>query len=63
MGDWLQYLEGMTPEQMKDAVRALSPEQRADLVRAMCGRINQIAAAMVEHKEHLWNTGDLPEVP
>lgn len=62
-GDWMKYLEGMTPDQMKEAVRALSPEQRADLVQAMCGRVNQIATSIVQHSEHVWLTGELPEEP
>lgn len=60
---WLQYFEGMTPEQMQETLRTLTPQQRSELIAALCCHVNQIATSIVQRSEHVWLTGELPEKP
>lgn len=61
MSDLLSYLLSLeSPEQVTEAINALSPEKRKELVQTICFQVNGLAKTMVENKEHIWFTGELP---
>jgi len=51
----------LTPEQMKEAVDALSPEQRKAMLSEIFAGLSSYAVEIVEHKDEIWKTGELPE--
>lgn len=51
----------LTPEQMKEAVGALSPEQRKAMLSEIFAGLSSFAAEIVEHQDEIWEAGELPE--
>ena len=61
----LNYLMTLSPEQLKEAVSSMSKEQKNLLISSMCGAVGKMSRAIVEGKEVIWETGELPtfEIP
>lgn len=58
----IDYLMSLTPEQMKEAVKALPKEEQMRLVAQICGRVQQITNHIVEHADEIWETKEIPNV-
>lgn len=57
-----QFLK-MKPEEIKATIEAMTPEGRSDFIRQLCGSVGQISRAIVENKDEIWETKQLPDFP
>lgn len=50
----VEYLLSLTPEQMKEAVLAMSPEARRAIVGEICGSIGAASRSIVQNADEIW---------
>lgn len=62
MDDLVIYLGDLTEEQRAEAIRVMPKEQRDALIAHMLHRVNSLSEAIINNKEHIWLTGELPNL-
>lgn len=61
MTELIEYLGGLSDEERASALAAMTLEQKRDLAISICHSVQQMAGKLVQNKEHIWLTGELPQ--
>ena len=61
VNELFQYImELPTDEARVEAITALSPEVRDELTQFMFHKVNGMVRQIIDNKEEIWETGELP---
>lgn len=50
----IEYIMGLDPKQMKEALEALPPEQKSILINKLCKNVNDAVSVVLNNKEQIW---------
>lgn len=60
MNQTIDYLATLSDAEMKAAIAAMPPEERSMLVQTLCHNVNLMARKIIDNKDEIWETGELP---